>query len=178
MATPDGAADALLRRPRRQLASLVTGLCLVAAAVFAATRPSGNAQGQRTGTPTDAEARAVLDQTFAAARNAPDALAFCADSQARAICINQYNGRGGRSAVPPTPPTVIGSLLRGPSRVLTVCGVDGRGVTYRADFPVERNASGELDAVLEVFWDSKTYSGTVPDGQPIPVTPGPQQFSC
>ena len=79
--------------------------------------------------------------------------------------------------MPTTRPTIVSSRVTGLSRVLTVCGIDGLGHAYRADFPVERERRG-LVVLFEVFWYSKTFSGTVQEGQPVPASPGGQPFSC
>jgi len=171
----------VVKRSRLLVTASVVGLGLVVAVVIAAARPSGYATPRPTsaaGVPSDAEARALLTQTYDSAHTAADALAFCASSEARGVCINQYNSEGGRAGVPTAPPTILSSRVQGPSRVLTVCGTTGTGKTYRADFPVERSRQNQTYALLEVFWYSKTFSGTVPDGQPAQVSPGQQAFSC
>lgn len=119
----------------------------------------------------------MLGRTYERALTAPDAFTFCADSQFRAICLGQYDDHGGRPGVPRHAPQVVESWISGATRVLTVCGVDGHGKTYRTDFPVESSPTGSLLPTLEVFWDSKTYSTKAP-GEPILASPRAQKFSC
>jgi len=175
--TADRAVNSTLTR-KRWLLAFAVGAGLVA--VIAATRPGPwpNHKPNPLSAPTEAEAQQILTATYETAKRSPDGPAFCARSQAQAICLAQYNDRGGRDGVPTTPPALVHSRVLGRSRVLTVCGVDGQGHSYRADFPVERSANGSLLVGLEVFWDSKTYSGNRADGEPVQVTPGPQKFSC
>lgn len=166
--------------PKPRSLALVVGTGLAAVAVITAARlttPGGGADNTRSARPSEAEARTVLARTHERAKQAGDVLAFCTDTYAPSICINQYNYVGGRAAVPTDPPKVVESRDDGPLRILTVCGVDGLGKTYRADFPVQRDR-GRLLAILDVFWDSKT-SNNQPPGEPIHASPRPQaSFSC
>lgn len=150
---------------------------LAAVVVIAAARFTTSGDDPTAAVPTDTEARAVLAETFDRARQVADARAFCEPSAYPLSCETQYAERGGRAAVPATAPQILDSWATSSARVLTVCGVDGQGRTYRSDFPVERSDGG-LRAILDVFWDSKVYSGSRTDGDPVRVSPGPQQFSC
>lgn len=157
----------------------MVGVLVVAVFIITATRTTPSDGEPTSGLPTEEQARAILARTYEHATRTRDAITFCAESEVRAICINQYNDRGGRAGVPAQEPQIVDSWVTGDTRVLTVCGVDGRGETYRADFPVQRDTnSSSVIALLDVFWDSKTYSGNKADGVPVPVSPGPQQFSC
>ncbi|HVF06401.1 MAG TPA: hypothetical protein VNA20_16280 [Frankiaceae bacterium] len=145
--------------------------------IITATRPTSDRE-PTTGLPTDAQARSILARTYEHATRTTDALAFCAESEVRAICINQYNRGGGRASVPAQEPRIVGSWVTDETRVLTVCGVDGQGETYRSDFPVERRTDGTIIPLLDVFWDSNTYSGNKPDGEPVQASVGPRKSSC
>lgn len=157
---------------------LAVGTVLAAAVIATARGNSSDGSRRPDVLPTEEEARRVLLGTHERAIQTADAASFCAVSAVTPTCINQYNDRGGRGTVPPQPPQVVAAWRTDDLRVLTVCGVDGRGDTYRADFPVRRERDGSLAALLDVFWDSKTFSGSVSDGQHVSASPGTQQFSC
>ena len=166
----------MTRRP--WFLALVASAAL-AAVIFAAARFTTSEAGSGDGDiPTEAEAQAYLAETHDRAKQAADASAFCEASEAPLTCVNQYRESGGRSAVPSEPPQVVESWTTGKTRVLTVCGVDGVGHTYRADFPVRYGTEGPLITVLDVFWNSKTYSGQKAPGDPVIASPRPQKFSC
>ena len=148
----------------------------LAAVIFAAARfTTSDGAGD---IPTEAVARTLLAETHDRAKQAADASVFCALSEVPPTCLNQYHEAGGRPAVPSEAPQVVKSWTTGQTRVLTVCGVDGVGHTYRADFPVEKNTRGTVTPILDVFWNSKTYSGNQADGEPVVVSPRPQRLSC
>lgn len=173
--TANRPVDSSLTR-RRWFLALVLSAGLAAVVITAARLTTSGANGAA-GIPTDAEARSVLTETFERARRVADATAFCEPSAYPLSCETQYNERGGRSAVPAEAPRILESWATSSAHVLTVCGIDGQGKSYRSDFPVERGG-GRLRAILDVFWDSKTYSGSRVDGDRVRASPGPQQFSC
>ena len=157
---------------------LVVGIGLAAVAVFTAARPGGGAgDGARGALPSEAEARSVLAHTYERAKAATDPRTFCESSGYPLLCRSQYHGVGGLAAVPTAPPKVIGTRADGSTRVLTVCGVDGFGRRYYADFPVER-AQGWLQPIYDVFWDSKTFHMQRP-GETIHASPRPPiSYTC
>ncbi len=162
---------------RALLAAVVVGAGLTAVATVTAVRPS--ARGIRA-LPSYEDAVALLQDTYTAARRLPDAATFCASSAYEGICIDHYAHQGGRPAVPTSPPTIQRGRVQDRIQILTVCGTDGRGMPYKADFPVTRD-DGRLVAMLDVFWYSTTFSGsyTTDPGHTIaPVQSDPTSTAC
>jgi hypothetical protein len=112
--------------------------------------------------PTDGEARTVLLDRYARALATKDAAAFCHGSRFAELCQRTYRVAGGRAAVPTSPPVVQRSEVGGMARVLTVCGVNGRGRPYRTQFSVS-SVDGGLAWLPDVFWEEATaVAGTEP----------------
>jgi len=131
--------------------------------------------GSASGPPTLAEAQGYLNQLVAAARGG-DFAALCPSQDL--TCTDQLDAAG-RDAVPPDPPTILGSRTIESSNAdgqqtiggiaLTVCGLDGRQRPYRSEVLVFRSGSG-LAALNPVYWDNVSVAG----GTPVtPIAPPP-----
>lgn len=85
--------------------------------------------------------------------------------------------KAGIEAVPPDPPIVVATrvVAHDPAsgaiggRVLTVCGVDGRGQRYRSEMLIFRDGDG-LRAINPVYWDGVTIAG---EGDTTLLSPEP-----
>ena len=111
---------------------LVVSATLGAVVLLAAARSTASGERPDTSLPSEAEAGAVLYRTYDRATQIADVNAFCEPSFAPLMRRSHYLSVGGREAVPTEPPQVVGAWITQGERVLTVCGVDGRGHTYVA----------------------------------------------
>ena len=122
--------------------------------------------------PSEAQARAALDEAVAFAR-AGDFTNLCAMG---GLDCQEILDEAGRAAVPDAPPTVYASRVVEPSqlpggdwdvggRVLAVCGTDGQGRPYRGEVIVFQDGA-TMRMIEPVYW-----SGTSSGSSASPVTP-------
>ncbi len=127
--------------------------------------------------PTEAQARAALDEAVSLAR-AGDFTGLCAIGGGN--CQRTLDDAG-RDAVPTAAPTVIGTRVIEPTqlaggawdlggRVLGVCGIDGRGQPYRSEVLVFQD--GQTMRMIEpVYWSRLTIGSAAS----AVTAPGPAQ---
>lgn len=131
---------------------------------------------------TEAQARAVLEQSRQLALKAKDAHTFCAGAIMAETCTHDWDVAGGKAGAPRAAPRILRSWVDGEDRVLVICGTDGLDKTYKSDFPVVRSGSGAhitISALLPVFWYGSHYSGSKNGTGPAvasadSVTPSPE----
>jgi hypothetical protein len=113
--------------------------------------------------PSEAQARAVLQQYVKAAQRAKSAHDYCAISILGDACERAFERAGGVAAMPTTAPAVVAVRDGGEATtVLVVCGTDRRGQPYRTDFTVHyEKQNGDLFATIPVFWSGTTWGGQV-----------------
>ena len=143
----------------------------LAALAFGAAACGGG--GDPTGT-TRPEATALLDDFFRLAQSR-DGKAFCADKRvySQPMCERHWEVAGGAEAVPSQAPKVLDARTEEDLIALRVCGDDGLGKPYTADFVVENG--GESSKVpLPVFWGGRTFSGSYKEGEE-PAAEGSRQ---
>lgn len=153
---------------------VLAGIAVVGAVALA--RGDGDSSPAKV---TRAQANGLLDDFFKLAQ-ARDGQAFCADERvySNEMCEFDWEKAGGPDAVPPSAPRVLRTRSEEDLLALRVCGTDGVGRPYQADFVVERRASS-LTVPLPVFWAGRTYSRTYKEGeapplaQPRPSSPEP-----
>jgi hypothetical protein len=151
----------------RQLAVAVLGL--VVAACSAATPPAGSI-------PTLGEAHGHLARIVDLARRGDfDGVCALGDGNCqRSLEV------AGRDAVPPDPPTIVGTRVIPTTRsgdqtsyggvVLVLCGIDGRGAHYDSEMLVFRDAQG-LRAVNPIYWGrTRIAAGPTPEATHAPVS--------
>lgn len=113
------------------------------------------------------------------AKTARDAESFCTSSFLGEACEADFVRAGGSVAVPSDEPEVVATRSGGPNvLVLVVCGIDGRGTSYRSDFPVERDGAS-LRATLPVYWAGVSFSGSHGDPTgPVGTAAGTAPAGC
>jgi hypothetical protein len=119
--------------------------------------------------PTQEQAGALLDDFFALAQD-HDGQAFCADDRvfSAPMCQRHWDVAGGPEAVPSAPPKVLEARPDDDLIALRVCGTDGLGRAYLADFVVEEQGDS-LKVPLPVFWGGRTFSGTYEESKEPPA---------
>jgi len=119
------------------------------------------------------DATSLLGEFFDLAQQ-HDSATFCARSTVLSadMCRLDWVRSGDAAGVPTQPARVLATRREKDLVALRVCGVDGRGQPYVSDFVVEQTGTRTI-VPFPVFWAGKTYSGTVPDGQPEVVQPRP-----
>lgn len=143
------------------------GVIAIAALSLAACQTDDASEGKRV--PSEAQARVVLEQYVAAAGTAKTAKDYCTISFLGEGCETDFEWAGGPEAIPTSRPSVVdASRTVGDNiRVLIVCGTDGKGRSYKSDFPVERDTEhGNVRAVMPVYWGGVGFSGKVSGDQP------------
>jgi hypothetical protein len=131
--------------------------------------------------PRTDDATALLGQFFDLTQHR-DSATFCSRPTVLSadMCKHDWSRSGDAAGVPTQPPRVLSTRSEKDLVVLRVCGVDGRGQPYLSDFVVEQTGARTV-VPFPVFWAGKTYSGTVPGGQPEVVQarpPGSPQPGC
>jgi hypothetical protein len=95
-----------------------------------------------------------------------DGKAFCSDDRvySSSMCERHWDVAGGPDAVPSVAPKVLDARTENDLIALRVCGNDGLGRPYTADFVVE--SGGDSQKVpLPVFWGGRTFSGSYEEGE-------------
>lgn len=80
------------------------------------------------------------------------------------MCQRHWEVAGGPEAVPSEVPKVVEARPDDDLIALRVCGTDGLGRPYQADFVVE-DRGDSLKLPLPVFWGGRTFSGTHEEGK-------------
>jgi hypothetical protein len=145
------------------------------AAILVGCGPAGTSAGSP---PSEARARALLDEIVAAARRA-DFEALCGFGDANCTDVLEM---AGRDRLPQLPPVVAGSWLLPPRDgreggiVLQLCGVDAAGAAYATEMLVQPGR-GRLIAIQPVYWSGLRVprDGLVGDDGPPDVPGCPHQ---
>lgn len=142
-----GRLHRVLGRRGRGRACGVAALLLV---VLAGCGPAGTPAGSP---PTEAHARALLEEIVASAQRA-DFEALCGFGDANCPDVLAM---AGRDRLPPRPPIVAGSWVLPPrdgregGLVLQLCGVDAAGTAYATEMLVQ-SGRGRLVAIHPIYW--------------------------
>jgi hypothetical protein len=148
---------------RRALLVAVAGLV---AGCSAGSPPAGTI-------PTAEEARGLLDQLVSRAR-ARDFEGLCALGDGN---CEQSLEEAGRDAIPPRPPTIVGTSIIPTSTtaegqrsfggvVLVLCGIDGHGEHYDSEMLVFHGGNG-LRAINPIYWGRTRIAATPNSEEPF-----------